>query len=142
MKLGDIHPITKQLVGELDLLYGLYQLAIEYGQKITPDDDQAGLWLDAREKILHRTDIASKEVVKLLQQFESVPLTPANEKALVEEKRFLIADLGLKMKAADNRTLKAMQIKLAEIRGQMASQTERKNAMRAYIQAPLAQAYN
>ena len=141
MQLGEMHPITRQLISELDLLYGLYQLALDYGQKIKPDDDQADIWLTARDKILQRTDTASGETIRLLKQFELQPNIPANEKALVEEKRFLIADLGIKMNAADNKILKTMLIKMSQIRHELANQIERKNVIKAYIQAPMARAY-
>jgi hypothetical protein len=137
----EMQPITRQLISELDLLYGLYQLALDYGQKIKPDDDQATIWLAARDKILQRTDAASGETVRLLKQFELHHNIPANEKALVEEKRFLIADLGIKMNVADNKILKSMLVKMSQIRHELADQIERKNAIKAYIQAPMARSY-
>ena len=66
-------------------------------------------------------------------------MMPANEKALVEEKRSLILDVAAKMQAADNQVMRAMQIRLASIRRELAGQTEKKNAMKAYINAPQAE---
>ena len=135
-----MHPLTQKLVSELDLLYGLYQMAVDLAKRIKPDDEEGiGRMLEARRKILERTGTASQEVIGLLQSYKSERLIPANEKALVEEKRNLILDLAVKIQAADHQAVRAMLAKLASIRKELAGQTELKNAAKAYIQAPLPQ---
>ena len=129
--------LTHKLVAELDLLYGLYHLAVDLARRIQPEDEAlTERVLEARAKLLDRTGAASEEVKKLLREFAEEKLVPANEKALVEEKRKLILDLGTRIQAADHQVIRAMQGKLAGIRKELAGQTERRNAIRAYIQAP------
>jgi hypothetical protein len=134
-----MHALTTKIVGELDLLYGLYQLAVDLVKKIEPDDETRTLRvIEARNRILDKTASASREAVALLRAFREERLIPANERALVEEKRNLILDLGLRMQAVDNQVIRAMQSRLAGVRKELAGSTERKNAMKAYIAAPVA----
>jgi hypothetical protein len=133
-----MHSLTTRIVAELDLLYGLYELAVDLAKRLEPGDEtQTFRVLEARNKILDKTAASSKEVVGLLKSFREEKLVPANERALVEEKRNLILDLGVKMQAVDNQVIRAMQAKLAGIRKDLAGQTERKNAIKAYITAPM-----
>lgn len=135
-----MNPLTTRLISELDLLYGLYQLATDLSRRIRPDDEENTLRvIEARQKILDRSAAASKEAAALLKAFREERMMPANETALVEEKRSLILDIAAKMQAADNQVMRAMQVKLGSIRRELAGQTERRNAMKAYITAPQAQ---
>jgi len=132
-----MHPLTAKIVAELDQLYGLYQLAVDLSRRIRPDDEETtARVLEARQKILDRTAAGSREAAALLKSFREEKLMPANERALVEEKRSLILDIAAKMQAADSQVMRAMQAKLAALRKEMAGQTEKKNAARAYITAP------
>ena len=132
-------PLTTKVVAELDVLYGLYQLAVDLARRIQPDDETlTQRVLEARQKLLERTGAASQEVKKLLKAFAEEKLVPANEKALVEEKRKLILDLGTRIQAADHQVVRAMQAKLGTIRRELAGQTERKNAIQAYLRSPQA----
>lgn len=134
-----MHPLTTQIVSELDLLYGLYQLAVDLSRRIKPDEEETtSRIIEARQKILDRTAVTSREATALLKAFREEKMMPANETALVEEKRSLILDMAAKMQAADNQVMRAMQMKLGSIRRELASQTEKKNAMKAYINAPQA----
>lgn len=136
-----MHSLTVQIVAELDQLYGLYQLAVDLSKRIKPDEEElTARVIEARQKILDRTSEGSKAAASLLKAFREERIIPANEKALVEEKRNLIADIAGKMQAADGQVMRQMQVKLAAIRREMAGQTEKKNAMRAYINAPQATA--
>lgn len=132
-----MHALTDKLVSELDLLYGLYQLAVDLARRIQPDDEaNTARFIEARQKILERTAVTSKEAAALLKSFRDERMIPANEKALVEEKRNLILDVSAKMQQADSQVMRAMQQKLASIRRELAGHTEKKNAARAYITAP------
>jgi hypothetical protein len=134
-----MHSLTTRIVSELDQLYSLYQLAVDLAQRLEPSDEtQTFRVLEARNKILDKTSLVSKEAVGLLKSFREEKLIPANEKALVEEKRNLILDMGVKMQAVDNQVIRAMQSRLAGVRKELAGATERKNAMKAYVNAPRA----
>jgi hypothetical protein len=136
-----MHALTVKIVAELDQLYGLYQLAVDLAKRIKPDDEElTARLIEARQKILDRTAEGSKEAAALLKAYREERMMPANEKALVDEKRSLIADIAAKMQAADGQVMRMMQMKLAAIRKEMAGQTEKKNAIRAYINAPQATA--
>jgi len=135
-----MNPSTHKLVAELDVLYGLYQMAVDLTKRIAPDDeDKTRRVLEARQKILDHTASAAGEVSALLDAFRAEKLIPSNERALVDEKRNLILDMGARMQAADHQMLRQMHAKLSDIRRELAGQTERKNALKAYIQAPQAQ---
>jgi hypothetical protein len=134
-----MHPLTAKIVAELDQLFGLYQLAVDLSKRISPDDEETtARVIEARQKILDRTAAGSREAAALLKRFHEEKLMPANEQALVEEKRNLILDIAAKMQAADNQVMRSMQAKLASLRKEMAGQTEKKNAIRAYITSPQA----
>jgi len=134
-----MHALTHKVVSELDMLYGLYQLALDLAARIEPDDEiRTQRVMEARNRILDKTAAASGEAVNLLKAFRLEKQIPANERALVEEKRNLILDLGVKMQVADGKVMRAMQARLAGVRKELAGQTERKNAIKAYIHAPLA----
>lgn len=136
-----MHPLTSKIVAELDLLYGLYQLAVDLAKRIKPEDEEStARVIEARQKILDRTAATSREAAALLKAYKEERIIPANERALVEEKRSLIVDIGARMQQADNQVMRLMQAKLASLRREMAGQTEKKNAIKAYINAPQAQA--
>ncbi len=133
-----MHALTHKIVAELDLLYGLYQLALDYTRKMQPEnEDGLTRWLDARQKILNRTEASSHEAAQLLQVFDIERQVPSNERALVEEKRNMIHDVIQQIHHADNFVLKAMHSKLSEVRRELANHNERKNAIKAYIRAPI-----
>lgn len=132
-----MHQTTQTVVAELDVLYGLYQMAVDLSKRIQPADDvTTGRVLEARKKILDHTAHASQEVVAMLKAFQAEKFIPANEKALVEEKRSLVLDMGIKMQAVDNQMVRLMQTRMQSLRAELADQTERKNGIKAYIQSP------
>lgn len=132
-----MHSLTQKIVAELDMLYGLYQMAVDLTKRIQPEDEgKTRRVLDARQKILDHTDKGSKELAELLEAFRNERLIPSNEAALVEEKRNLILDVTARIQAVDHQMIRQMQAKMSEIRKELASQTERKNAVKAYIRAP------
>lgn len=134
-----MHSLTTRIVSELDQLYGLYQLAVDLAKRLEPGDEtQTFRVIEARNRILDKTAQSSKEAVALLKAFREERLIPANEKALVEEKRNVILDMGVKMQAVDNQVLRAMQARLAGVRKELANATHRKNAMKAYVSSPRA----
>jgi len=132
-----MHSLTQKIISEIDVLYGLYQMAADVTRKIVPEDEaRIQKVIDAREKILGQTTQASQALSGLLQQFQAERLVPSNERALVEEKRNLLLDAGARIQAIDHQMIRQMQGKMAEIRKQLATYTERKNAAKAYIRAP------
>jgi hypothetical protein len=132
-----MHPLTQKIVAELDMLYGLYQMAVDLTQRIKPEDeDKTRRVLEARQKVLDHTDKGSKELAELLKAFRAERLIPSNEAALVEEKRNLLLDVGARIQAVDHQMIRQMQAKMAGIRKELAGQTERKNAVKAYIRSP------
>lgn len=134
-----MHELTQNVVTELDVLYGLYQMATDLSKRITPGDDELNTrLLDARKKILDHTAQASTQVAGMLTAFQTEKFIPPNEKALVEEKRSLVLDVGLKMQTIDNQMVRLMHSRMQAIRSELADQTERKNGIKAYIQAPKA----
>jgi hypothetical protein len=132
-----MHALTYKIIAEIDVLYGLYQMAAEVTRKIDPEDEaRIQKVIEAREKILDHTGRASQALAGLLKELQSERVIPANERALVEEKRNLLLDAGARMQAIDHQMVRQMQSKMAEIRKQLATFTERKNAAKAYIRAP------
>jgi hypothetical protein len=132
-----MHPLTQKIVAELDMLYGLYQMAVDLTQRIRPEDeDKTRRVLEARQKVLDHTDKGFKELAGLLKGFRAERLIPSNETALVEEKRNLLLDVGARIQAVDHQMIRQMQVKMAGIRKELAIQTERKNAVKAYIRSP------
>jgi SMC interacting uncharacterized protein involved in chromosome segregation len=130
-----MHALTQQITTELDVLYGLYEMAMDLSKRIQPDDEElTGRLLDARKKILNHTAESSAQLVTLLKSFQGEKWIPSNEKALVEEKRNLVQDLGLKMQATDNQMVRQLLAKMQSVRTELADQTERKNGIKAYIQ--------
>lgn len=134
-----MHELTQNVVTELDVLYGLYQMATDLSKRIAPhDDDLNNRLLDARKKILDHTSQTSAQVALMLTAFQAEKFIPPNEKALVEEKRSLVLDVGLKMQTIDNQMVRLMQSRMQAIRSELAEHTDRKNGIKAYIQAPKA----
>jgi hypothetical protein len=132
-----MHALTQKITAEMDVLYGLYQMAADVSRKILPEDEaRIQKVIEAREKILGHTAQASQTLSRLLTEFQAERVIPSNERALVEEKRNLLMDAGARIQAIDHQMIRQMQGKMAEIRKQLATYTERKNAAKAYIRAP------
>ena len=132
-----MHALTYKIIAEIDVLYGLYQMAADVTRKIDPEDEaRIQKVIEAREKILDHTGRASQALAGLLKELQSERVIPANERALVEEKRNLLLDAGARIQAIDHQMVRQMQSKMAEIRKQLATFTERKNAAKAYLRAP------
>ena len=132
-----MHALTQKIVTELEVLYGLYQMAADVTKKILPEDEERiQRVLEARQKILDHTTKASAALATLLKAYQAERLIPGNERALVEEKRNLLMDAGARIQAVDHQMIRQMQAKLGEIRKDMAEHTERKNVMKAYMKTP------
>lgn len=132
-----MHALTQQVVSELDVLYGLYQMAGDVTRKLEPEDEaKIQKVLDARQRILDHTARASEALSASLKLFQAERVIPSNERALVEEKRNLLLDAGARIQAIDHQMIRQMQAKMADIRKDLATQTERKNAAKAYLQTP------
>lgn len=132
-----MHALTHRIVSELDVLYGLYQMAADVTRRIVAEDEaRIGKVLDARERILEHIGRVAGDLPGLLAGFQAERLIPSNERALVEEKRNLLLDAGARVQSIDHQMVRQMQAKMAEIRKELAGHTERKNAVKAYLQAP------
>jgi hypothetical protein len=132
-------PITERIVAELDVLYGLYLLAMDHVRKLEAEDEGAAIkLLDARDKVLDRTAKAAEEASRLLRIFETAHNVPAGERALVEEKRRMILDVVRRLQQADSQVMRAMHFRFSALRRELARHTERREAIRAYITAPAA----
>ncbi len=132
-------PLTERLVGELDMLYGLYLLAMDHVRQLDAEDEEASARiLDAREKVLERTTQAAAAATRLLRAFEVERNIPAGERALVEEKRRMIQDVMTRLQQADSQVLRAMHSRFSALRRELARHTERRDVIRAYITAPAA----
>lgn len=132
-----MHALTQKTVAELDMLYGLYQMAADVTRKLVPQDEaRIRKVIEARQKILDHIGRAAAALPALLAEFHAERLIPSNERALVEEKRNLLLDAGARVQAIDHQMIRQIQAKLGEIRKELASHTEKKNAVKAYIKAP------
>jgi hypothetical protein len=106
-------------------------------RKLAPEDEaKIQKVLDARQRILDHTARASEALSASLKRFQAERVIPSNERALVDEKRNLLLDAGARIQAIDHQMIRQMQAKMGEIRKDLAAQTERKNAAKAYLQAP------
>ena len=104
-------PITSQIASEMDVLYGLYKLANDFTRKIEPGKDQeVTKWLDTRQRILSKTAASSKFAAVLLKALEKEQNVPANEKALIEEKKNLVNDAMKNMQRTEYEILKKMKM--------------------------------
>ena len=132
-------PITQQITSEMDVLYGLYQLAIDYTSKIHPEKEVDNVkWLDTRQRILGKTAVVAQNAAELLKDFKTINNVPANERALIEEKKNLINDTLGRMRMKEIDVMKIMSSKMKSLRGELANITQRKKAAHAYITAPRA----
>ncbi len=132
-----MHTFTSQLSSELDVLFGLYQLALDYTLKIEPDEpDEMTKWIDTRQRILSRTADASGSAIKLSRLFEMTPNVPANERALIDEKRSMIKDVLKRMKKVEHEIMQRMHSKMTALKREMTNVTQRKQAARSYMSAP------
>jgi len=134
--------ITIQVTSEMDVLYGLYQLAIDYTNKLEPEDNTGMIkGLDTRQRLLSRTASSTNIAATLLKKFDSANNIPANEKALVEEKKNLIKDCLLKMRQTESLLMRKMQKKMKNLRGELADITYRRKAAQSYSSAPRAKTF-
>ncbi|MBF0432864.1 MAG: hypothetical protein HQK83_16385 [Fibrobacteria bacterium] len=131
-------PVTTKTARELDVLYGLYQLAVDYTCKISAEDGNAVKWIDTRQRLLGKTSIASKAATALLHLFYTTPNVPSNEKALIDSKKRMVKETLLQMQKAEFDIMKKMALKMKGIRGELAGVTRKSRAAAAYINAPRA----
>ncbi len=130
-------PITERVITELDVLYGLYLLALDESNRLVPDDDESIVrTLESRDKILTRTEAAASEALKWMQAMDEEKNIPVNELALIAEKRRMILDVVGKITRTDSLVLREMHSRLGALRRELARHGERRNAIHAYITAP------
>lgn len=129
--------LTSRTASELDVLYGLYQLALDYTDKIKPDDEnEVSKWLETRQRILGKTDKASKTAAALLKEFAKKTNITASERALIEEKKNMIKDLLPILTKKEYELLNKMHYKMGSIRTELAGMARKQTAAKAYINAP------
>ena len=134
-----MHPVTLKLAGELDVLYGLYQLALEYTGKLRSEPAETmDRWLDARQRLLSKTQTASKTASGLMKTFKGLTQVTENERALIREKKALVEDLLHDMQRMENETMRVMRQKMRDIRSELAGVHHKKKAASAYLNAPAA----
>jgi hypothetical protein len=129
-------PITSQTAAELDVLFGLYQLAIEYTKKMERDETHLVKWMDTRQRILGKTACASEKAVHLLKTFRITPNIPANEKALIDEKKNMIKEILPLIQQAEYKIMKKMNLRMKAIRSELAGLGRKQQASAAYLKAP------
>ncbi len=133
--------ITKQVISELDVLFGLYQLALDYTDKIeghSQENVQKGL--DVRQRIIGKTAPCAKAAANLLKVFACAQNIPANERALVEEKRQMVKDTVSIMQRKEFGLMTGLAKNMKFIRAELAGINKKQIAAKAYIQAPRAAA--
>jgi len=130
---------TQSVTRQLDMLYGLYELALDLCKSITPTDDDGTIKrIKERERLLLRTSQISEVAQVELKTFSAIPGIPANERALVEEKRQMILDVLARISQAEHQTMKAMHATMVSVRHELMQHTEKSHAISAYRNAPVA----
>ncbi len=131
-----MHSTTVHLSTELDILYGLYNLALDHSTNINATDSFAMTQcLDIRQRLLTKTQSSSKKATTLLKKFNTLKFIPSNERALVEQKRLLVEELLKKIKLSEHQMMHMMHLKMKSIRTELAGIHQKKSATRAYLKA-------
>ncbi len=131
-----MHSATVELARQLDMLYGLYQLALDLCQSISMEEPETmGKRLIERHRLVRKTEGIALEAQAGLRVYESIP-APANEKALIAEKRQMLLDVLGKMCDAENTVLKAMHSRMVGVRRELVKMNTNQRAIAAYQKAP------
>jgi hypothetical protein len=132
-----MHSATLSLGRQLDMLYGLYMLALDLCRGIAVDDDEImSRALIERQRLLRKTAAIADEAQAALRVYEEMPGFPANEQALITEKRHMILDVLGRLSEAENTMLKAMHTRMVGVRHELVRMDSRKRAINAYGQMP------
>ena len=129
--------LASKTASELDILYGLYKLALEYTLKINPENEkELAKWLDTRQRILGKTDVASKSAAKLLAQVKLQKTITPSEQALIAEKKSLIEDLFTTLRKKEFDLLNQLHYRKSKVRTELANLSRKQVASSAYTNAP------
>lgn len=119
------------------MLYSLYELALDMCKTLPLDDaDAMNKRLHERQRLLRKTEAIAEEAQKSLADYEALRSLPANEKALISEKRQMILDLLGRMCDVENTMLKAMHTRMVGLRRELMGVNGRQKAIHAYRAAP------
>lgn len=131
-----MHSATLALGRQLDMLYSLYELALDLCQSLTlQEPEMLGKRLNERQRLLRKTEAIAAEAQQALRAFETLAV-PANEKALIAEKRQMVLDLLGRMCEAENAVLKAMHGHMVGVRHELVRMNSNKRAISAYVKTP------
>lgn len=134
-----MHPITQELVQELDILYGLYQLALEVTLSITDDSSEDIVrCLDSRQRLITRTKQTSEKCKRLFRLFLSTTNLPANQHELIAEKKRLVKDELVQLQKAEMTLMRRIHVQMNRLKTDLVVMNKRSQATIAYIQAPRA----
>lgn len=131
-----MHSATLALGRQLDMLYSLYELALDLCKSLTlQEPEMLGKRLTERQRLLRKTEAIAAEAQQALRAFDTLAV-PANEKALIAEKRQMVLDLLGRMCDAENAVLKAMHGHMVGVRHELVRMDTQKRAITAYGKTP------
>lgn len=132
-----MHPATLSVGRQLDMLFGLYQIALDLCCGIDVDDTELlQRRITERQRLVRKTEVIVEEAQVALRAFEALPGLPSNEQALISEKRQLILDLLTRNTEAEHALLKAMHARMVGVRKELVGFDGRQRAIQAYGRAP------
>lgn len=131
-----MHFATTDLARQLDMLYGLYQLALDLCQSISMDEPELlNKRLIERQRLVRKTESIALEAQTALRDYEGLAV-PANEKALIAEKRQMILDILGRTCDVENTVLRAMHSRMVLVRHELVGMDTNKRAIAAYQKTP------
>jgi hypothetical protein len=131
-----MHLATTELARQLDMLYGLYQLALDLCQSISMDEPELiNKRLTERQRLVRKTEAIALEAQAALRNYENLAV-PANEKALITEKRQMILDILGRTCDAENAVLRSMHNRMVVVRQELVRMDTNKRAIAAYQKIP------
>jgi|GEM_PF-3083246 len=135
-----MHPVTQELVQELDILFGLYQLVLEVTCTVTQGPKAEGAavitCLDSRQRLMTRIKNATDKSVRLSRLFVTNNQILTNEKELVAEKKRMVQDAWNQVQKTEQVLMQRLTSHLQGMRSEMIDVNKKSRATEAYIQAP------
>jgi hypothetical protein len=131
-----MHLATTELARQLDMLYGLYTLALDLCQSISMEEPELmNKRLIERQRLVRKTETIALEAQVALRKYETLSV-PANEKALISEKRQMILDILGRTCDAENAVLRSMYQRMVVVRQELVRMDTSKRAIAAYQKTP------
>jgi hypothetical protein len=132
-------PVTEQLVQELDILYGLYQLSLDFTRNIDPENpEDLTRWLDARQRLLSKTGACTQKISRLNKLHKGTVQVPLSESELIKEKKKMVSDVLVQTRHVENAIIRKFQKQMLQLREELVAMNKQTHAVKAYIQAPRA----